>query len=323
MLELDGLVYRYTTNALEQAPSGGGGGSTDWTSDERTAIRAILGIPTSGTTPTDPTTGILDTIRDLVVVVDTVVDRIEVDTQDIQSRLPASLQDGRIVAYVGVNGDKTGYSLLVAPPTAATIADAVWDEPYNQHTTAGTFGKLLDILRKANYVTEGTVAAGGTPTNTVFRTSLTNVTGTFDNQTILFISGALEGQSAPIESYSQTNGTMTLGDTLTAAPTAGDGFVILPDHVHPLGEIAGAVWADTDADDVIRSAVGLASANLDTQLSAALVLQKLAASGATGSVQVTDNGNGTATLVFKDTNGSTTLATVTYNYTTGARTRVS
>jgi hypothetical protein len=323
MLELDGLVYRYTTNALEQAPSGGGGGSTDWTSDERTAIRAILGIPASGTTPTDPTTGILDTIRDLVVVVDGVVDRIEVDTQDIQSRLPASLQDGRIVAYVGVNNDKTGYSLLVAPPTAATIADAVWDEPYNQHTTAGTFGKLLDILRKANYVTEGSVAAGGTPTTTVFRTNLTAATSTYDNQTLLFISGSLEGQSAPIESYSQTNGTMTLGDALTAAPTAGDGFVILPDHVHPLGEIADAVWADTDADDVIRSAVGLASANLDTQLSAALVLQKLAASGATGSVQVTDNGNGTATLVFKDTNGSTTLATVTYNYTTGARTRVS
>jgi hypothetical protein len=207
MLELDGLVYRYTTNALEQAPSGGGGGSTDWTSDERTAIRAILGIPSSGTTPTDPTTGILDAIRDLVVVVDGVVDAIEVDTQDIQSRLPAALQDGRIVAYVGVNGDKTGYSLLVAPPTATAIADAV--------------------------------------------------------------------------------------------------------------------WADTDADDVIRSAVGLGSANLDSQLSAALVLQKLAASGATGSVQVTDNGNGTATLVFKDTNGSTTLATVTYNYTTGARTRVS
>jgi hypothetical protein len=85
----------------------------------------------------------------------------------------------------------------------------------------------------------------------------------------------------------------------------------------------GAVWSDPDAVTTIRSAVGLASANLDSQLAAALVLQKLAASGATGSVQVTDNGNGTATLVFKDTNGSTTLATVTYNYTTGARTRVS
>jgi len=64
MLELDGSVYRYTINSLEQAPAGGGGGSTDWTSDERTAIRSILGIPASGTTPEDPTAGILDTIRD-------------------------------------------------------------------------------------------------------------------------------------------------------------------------------------------------------------------------------------------------------------------
>lgn len=61
----------------------GGGGGTDWTADERTAIRAILGIPGSGTTPADPTTGILDTIRDAVVVVDGIVDDILVDTAQI------------------------------------------------------------------------------------------------------------------------------------------------------------------------------------------------------------------------------------------------
>lgn len=43
------------------------GGSGDWTADERTAIRSILGVPASGTTPADPTVGILDTTRDLVV----------------------------------------------------------------------------------------------------------------------------------------------------------------------------------------------------------------------------------------------------------------
>jgi len=64
-LENDGGTFRFTSNALEEAPSGGGG-STDWTSDERTAIRAILGIPGSGTTPADPSAGILDTIRDSV-----------------------------------------------------------------------------------------------------------------------------------------------------------------------------------------------------------------------------------------------------------------
>jgi hypothetical protein len=131
---------------------------------------------------------------------------------------------------------------LNALPTAAENADAVWDEAYSGHTTAGSFGKLLDTLRKANYVTEGSVAAGGTPTTTVFRTNLTEPTGTFDNQTLLFISGDLAGESAPIEAYSVTNGQITLGDALTQAPTAADEFVILADHVHPLSEIATAVY---------------------------------------------------------------------------------
>ena len=65
MIESDGAgQFRFDTIALSMAPSGGGGGSTDWTANERTAIRSILGIPTSGTTPEDPTSGILDEIRD-------------------------------------------------------------------------------------------------------------------------------------------------------------------------------------------------------------------------------------------------------------------
>jgi hypothetical protein len=50
--------------SIVQAASSGGG--TDWSSNERTAIKAILGIPSSGSTPADPTVGILDTIRDNV-----------------------------------------------------------------------------------------------------------------------------------------------------------------------------------------------------------------------------------------------------------------
>jgi hypothetical protein len=65
MIESDGAgQFRFDVIALENAPAGGGGGGTDWTSNERTAIRSILGIPTSGTTPADPTVGILDEIRD-------------------------------------------------------------------------------------------------------------------------------------------------------------------------------------------------------------------------------------------------------------------
>jgi hypothetical protein len=70
MIESDGAgQFRFDTIALEMAPAGGGGGGTDWTANERTAIRAILGIPTSGTTPTDPSSGILDEIRDKTALI--------------------------------------------------------------------------------------------------------------------------------------------------------------------------------------------------------------------------------------------------------------
>ena len=49
---------------------------------------------------------------------------------------------------VGTNNDKTDYSLAVTPPTAAAIADAVWDEGTATHTTAGTYGG--QVVRSTN-----------------------------------------------------------------------------------------------------------------------------------------------------------------------------
>ena len=70
MIESDGGgQFRFDTIALSNGPAGGGGGGIDWTTDERAAIRSILGVPTSGTTPTDPTVGILDTIRDKTALI--------------------------------------------------------------------------------------------------------------------------------------------------------------------------------------------------------------------------------------------------------------
>jgi hypothetical protein len=260
-------VSQFTTTALELAPAGGGGGTTDWTANERTAIRSILGIPTSGTTPTDPTAGILDTIRDNTVA-------IEADTVDIQGRLPATLVSGRMDASVGAMAANvlTASALATDAVTevAGATADAVWDEAYAGHTVAGSFGKLMDTLRKANYVTEGTVAAGGTPTTTSFRTNLTEPDDTFDNQTLLFLTGVLAGEAVPIATTAQTNGLITTQEPLTAAPTAGDEFVILPDHVHPVGEIADAVLDDAvEGAETLRQAIRLVRAALVGKLSGA------------------------------------------------------
>lgn len=54
--------------------------------------------------------------------------------------------DGSGRVTVGSNADKTGYALTVTPPTAAAIADAVWDEVASGHVTAGTYGLLLGSL---------------------------------------------------------------------------------------------------------------------------------------------------------------------------------
>lgn len=55
-----------TLKTISDQIDGISSGGTDWTANERTAIRSILGVPASGTTPADPTVGILDTIRDSV-----------------------------------------------------------------------------------------------------------------------------------------------------------------------------------------------------------------------------------------------------------------
>ncbi len=66
---------------------------------------------------------------------------------------------GNVHSSAQVVADKTGYSLTAAydraktalavseytaPPSAATVADAVWDEPRSQHTTSGTYGAVSE-----------------------------------------------------------------------------------------------------------------------------------------------------------------------------------
>jgi hypothetical protein len=75
--------YRWTEKALEEAPSGGGGGSGDWTADEKTAIRTILGVPGSGTTPTTPSAGALFGIAGQITTVDGIVDAIVAKTNSL------------------------------------------------------------------------------------------------------------------------------------------------------------------------------------------------------------------------------------------------
>jgi len=145
------------------------------------------------------------------------------------------------------------------------IADAVWDEAYADHTTAGTFGKLMDLLRKANRAIDGEVS--GTPTTTAFDTNLTGyTTGAFDSEVLVFVSGSLNGEARPILSHNATNGRLTFEEAWTAAPSAADEFVILPYHVHAVSEIVDGVWSKSQSTYTTNGTFGY---YLDAQVSEA------------------------------------------------------
>jgi hypothetical protein len=143
MIEDNGAgQFRFDTIALEQAPAGGGGGGTDWTANERTAIRAILGVPTSGTTPTDPSSGILDEIRDKTALI-TAGGTVNVSTPVTatgQLTSPLIIGDD----YLAANGRR--FRWTVALPSGYVIATSTArfgmryedDEGVNEFVATGT-----------------------------------------------------------------------------------------------------------------------------------------------------------------------------------------
>jgi hypothetical protein len=283
---------------------------------------------------------------------------VETDTQDIRSRLPAALVDGRIAANAQVVGDKTGYTATVSDKTGFSLAPttglgnqtaditgnlsgsvgsvtgavgsvtsfgtlvndiatavwgaatrtltafgfnvnltpntglgaqdgsvgtvstvlelgqsalsangadaevtaAVWDARYNQHTTAGSFGKLMDILRKANTVVEGTVTSAVTPTATSFSSNVNYPTGAFKHAVLVFIdSTAIDEQNSPILGYVNTNGVFTVEEPFTVAPTVGDEFIVIPTtHVHSVAAIADGVWDEPTSGHTTAGTTGKA-----------------------------------------------------------------
>jgi hypothetical protein len=205
---------------------------------------------------------------------------IQADTDNIQTRLPAALVSGRMDASVGAMATNVITAASMASDASGEIADAVWDEPYSQHTTAGSFGKLMDLLRKANMVVEGTVLASPTPTTTTFNVSGLNYpTGAFEHAVLFFADDStLAEQNSPILTFvNNGNGTQTivLEEARTAAPIAGDTVLIdATSHVHAIAdiqaglatssgvtsaftEIKGAGWSSgTDTLEKISDAAG-------------------------------------------------------------------
>jgi hypothetical protein len=118
---------------------------------------------------------------------------IEADTQDIQSRLPASLVSGRMSSDV------------VALSGSTTAAD---------NLEASALGIVTGVCE-------------GTPSTTVIQTDLAEATDDhYIGRVIIFTSGNAAGEATDITDYTGSTGTVTV-TALTTAPAASDTFVIV------------------------------------------------------------------------------------------------
>lgn len=146
MIESDGAgQFQFDTIALQMAPAGGGGGGTDWTASERIAIRNILGIPTSGTTPTDPTTGILDEIRDKTALI---------TSGNVQTSIPVTAQ-GQITGplyigddYLTANGRAFDWTIALPTGFVAATSTCKFGMIYEDETGVSQFnlaGTVTDV----------------------------------------------------------------------------------------------------------------------------------------------------------------------------------
>lgn len=163
-------------------------------------------------------------------------------------------------------GDTLGNVATGTPPTAAAIADAVLDEALSGHTTAGTLGKAVaDTLTDAAAIlddtgTSGVVVADGSKTGFA-------LTSAYDAAK----TAAQAGDEMDLVDAPNATAIAAIQDGLSTQASVDD----LPTNAELATALAGADDAvltaiaalhNLSASDV-RTAIGLASANLDTQLS--------------------------------------------------------
>jgi hypothetical protein len=191
---------------------------------------------------------------------DTQLGNIYADTTNLKTRLPAALINNRIDATIGNIQNDVITNASFATSAVDEIVDGVWNEPYNQHTTAGTFGKLMDLLRKANTLVEGTVTAAITPTTTTFSSTVNYPTGALEHSVLMWISGNLIEQNSPIITYVNANGQITAEEAFTSAPQVGDQFIIAPlSHVHAVSDIQNGLALQATSQSILSGVNTLTS----------------------------------------------------------------
>lgn len=137
----------------------------------------------------------------------------------------------------------------------ANLIDLIWDEPISGHLTAGTTGWNISIA--GSILVDTTVT--GTPTSTTIQLTAGSTIDDFYNDQMLYIvSGTGVGQVRIVEDYTGATRTITIDEAWVTTPAAADRVVLLSSHVHPISQIADAVWDEvlTGATHDVASSAG-------------------------------------------------------------------
>lgn len=154
-------------------------------------------------------------------------------------------------SVVKETADNAGGSSL----TVADIADGVWDEAQSGHVSAGTFGRLAQVIR------DNTAQAGAAGTITLDASA--SASDDFYNNTIIQITGGTgAGQSRIVSDYVGSTKVASVNGNWVTNPSSDSVFVIrafgaVPGATAPTaGEVADAVWDEAASGHVSAGTFG-------------------------------------------------------------------
>lgn len=137
-------------------------------------------------------------------------------------------------------------------PTAAQVADAVWDEPFADHKAEGSFGQMQQGIQV------GTAQAGTSTSITLDATGSSSTTDFYKYQVVRITNGTGAGQARQITAYNGTSKAATVDPAWTTAPSTDSDYIIAPLGIDAatLAQIADSVWDEQRSGHIAAGSFG-------------------------------------------------------------------
>ena len=187
--------------------------------------------------------------------------KVEIDLGDVTSVNGASVrfEESAIIngeTYVNrwatfVRDESTGY-------TPTQIAAQVWNSLTASFNVGGSFGKAIRQMKEGLIVEESSVNDASATTSAFITNLISSVDDFYSDDTLVFISGSLTGQSRIISDYNGTTKAVTFDETWTSAPADSDEFILLAGHNLTLTQIQNQIWNAATSDHQTAGTTGKA-----------------------------------------------------------------